>query len=84
MAHPQAHPPASPLFSVTVKPPLSVPVPPEVVTEIFLEPVVAWSAMVMLTVIWVGLSTVKLLTVIPEPKLTALTAVKLVPETVTE
>ncbi len=62
--------------TVRVKPPYSLPVPAEVVTEISLVPVVASAAMSTLAVIWVELSTVKLLTVIPEPKLTAVAQVK--------
>jgi len=44
--------------AVTVKPPVSVPVPPGVVTETSLAPVAAAPAMVMLAVIWVALFTV--------------------------
>ncbi len=67
------------LFSVTVgfvvsmrKLAVSVVVPAGVVTETSLVPGVASEAIVMLAVIWIELSTVKLLTVIPEPKLTTL------------
>jgi len=54
----------------TVKPPVLVAVPPGVVTDTSLVPVVAEPEMEILAVIWVALSTVKLLTVMPEPKLT--------------
>ena len=67
---------------VTVKPPARVSVPPGVVTKISLVPVVVAAAIVMLAVIWVELSTVKLLTVMPDPKLTVV-PVKLVPVMVT-
>jgi len=62
--------------ALTVKPPVLVAVPPGVVTETSFVPVVAEPLMVMLAVIWVELSTVKLFTVIPEPKLTAEALVK--------
>ena len=71
------------LLSPTVKPPVSMAVPPGVVTEIFLTPTVAAVSTVMLTVIWLVLLTMKLLTVIPEPKLTAVAPLKLVPVMVT-
>ena len=61
---------------LTVKPPVLVAVPPGVVTETSLVPVVAEPEMVMLAVIWVELSTVKLLTVMSEPKLTEVAPVK--------
>jgi len=52
-----------------VKPPDLVAVPPGVVTETSLVPVVAEPGMLILAVIWVELLTVKELTVMPEPKL---------------
>ena len=58
-------------------------VPPGVVIEISLVPGMTMSLIVMLAVIWVELFTVKLLTVIPAPKLTALTPVKLLPVMIT-
>jgi hypothetical protein len=67
----------------TVKPRFLVVVPPGVVTKTFLVPVLAELAIVMLAVIWVALSTVKPFTVIPEPKLTDVAPVKLVPVMVT-
>ena len=60
----------------TVNPSVLVAVPPGVVTETSLAPVVAEPLMLMLPVICVELSTVKLLTVIPEPKLTDVAPVK--------
>jgi len=62
--------------ALTVKPPVLVAVPPGVVTETSLAPVVAEPLMVMLPVIWVALSKVKLFTVMPEPKLTEVAPVK--------
>ena len=62
--------------ALTVKPPVLVAVPPGVVTETSLTPVVAEPEIVMLAVIWVELSTVKLLAVMPEPKLTDVAPVK--------
>ncbi len=59
-----------------VKAPVLVAVPPRVVTDTSLTPVVAEPLMVMLAVIRVALSTLKLLTVIPEPKLTEVVPVK--------
>jgi len=60
----------------TVKPFVRVAVPPGVVTETSLRPGVAEPPIVMLAVICVALSTVKLLVVTPEPKLTELAPVK--------
>ena len=68
---------------MTVKPLVRVPVPAALVTEIFLVPTVAEPPTEMLAVIWVPLFTVKLLTVIPEPKLTVVTPKRLVPVMVT-
>ena len=59
-----------------VNPPVLVAVPPGVVTETSLAPVVAEPLMVILAVICVGLSTLKELTVMPEPKLTDVAPVK--------
>jgi len=53
-----------------------VAVPPGVVTETSLAPVAADPVMVILAVICVGLSTLKELTVIPEPKLTDVAPVR--------
>ena len=61
---------------LTLKPPVLVAVPPGVVTETSLAPAAAEPLMLILAVIWVELSTVKLFTVIPEPKLTAEALVK--------
>ena len=58
-------------------------VPPGVVTETSLVPGVALQLMAILAVIRVSLFTVKLLTVIPEPKVTAEAPVRLVPVMVT-
>ena len=60
----------------TVKPPVMVSVPPGVVTDTSLAPISARASMVMLPVIWVELSTVKLLTVIPDAKLTDVAPVR--------
>ncbi len=68
---------------VDVKPLVKVAVPAALVTETSLAPTVADPLTVMLAVIWVLLSTVKLLTVIPEPKPTVVTPRKLVPVRVT-
>ena len=68
---------------VTVKPSVRVWVPPGVVTETSLALKVAAASMVMLAAISVGLTMVKLLTVIPSPKLTVLPAEKLMPVMVT-
>ena len=62
--------------ALTVKPPVLVPVPPGAVTETSLAPVVVEPLMVMLAVICVELFTVKLFTVIPEPKVTEVAPVK--------
>ena len=72
--------PRLPLFGITesivgdaglsVKAPSRVAVPPAVATDTSLPPVAAEASMLMLAVIWVALSTVKELTVIPGPKLT--------------
>ena len=59
-----------------VNPPVLVAVPPGVVTEISLVPVVAEPLIEMLAVICVELSTVKELTAIPEPKLTEVAPVR--------
>ena len=61
---------------LTVKPPVLVAVPPGVVTETSLAPVLAEPLMVMLTAIWVELFTVKLFTAIPGPKLTDVAPVR--------
>jgi hypothetical protein len=61
---------------LTVNPPVLVAVPPGVVTETSLAPVVAEPLMVMSPVIWVALSKVKLFTVMPEPKLTEIAPVR--------
>ena len=53
-----------------------MPVPPGDVTDTSLVPIVATASMDMLAVIWVGSSILKLLTVIPEPKSTAVAPVK--------
>ena len=68
---------------ITVKPLVRSPTPPGVVTDTSRDPVVACAPMEMLTVICVGLSTVKLLTVMSEPKLTDVASVKFVPVMVT-
>ena len=68
---------------VTVKPLARVDVPAGVVTLTSLGPMVAAVLMVMLAVIWVSLPTVKLFTVILEPKDTAVAPVNLVPLMVT-
>ena len=60
----------------TVNPPDLVAVPPGVVTDTSLDPVVAAPLIVMLAVICVALSTVKLLTVMPEPKLTEVAPIR--------
>jgi hypothetical protein len=60
----------------TVNPPDLVAVPPGVVTETSLAPVVAEPLIEMLAVIWVALSKVKLFTVMPEPKLTEVAPVR--------
>ena len=64
---------------VTVKPPVSVAVSPRMITETSLAPVWALSSMVILALIRFGLSTVKLLVLIPLPKVTALAPMRLVP-----
>ncbi len=61
---------------LTVKPLGRVPVPPGVVTDTSLAPGLAPAAMVMFAVICVAELTVKLFTVTPEPKLTAVAPVK--------
>jgi len=60
----------------TVKAPVLLAVPPGVVTETSLAPVVAEPLIEMLAVICVELSTVKELTVMPEPKLTDVAPVR--------
>ena len=50
--------------------------PPGVVTVMLLAPGAAAGSIVILAVIWVGLFTVMLFTVIPEPKLTEVAPVK--------
>ena len=69
--------------SSTMKPLIRVPVPPAVLTETFLDPGTAAPLQLMLEVICVAFFTVKLLTVIPTPKLTAVAPLKLVPVIVT-
>jgi hypothetical protein len=64
------------LTYLTVKPFVKVAVPPEVLTDTFLGPRAALAAMVMLAVIWVGLFTMSLFTVIFEPKLTDVARVR--------
>ena len=59
------------LLSATLKLPVLMAVFPGVVTETSLEPSIARLLIVILAVIWLELLTVKLLTVIPEPELTA-------------
>ena len=61
---------------MTVKPSALVTVPPGIIIETSLVLDVAELPIAILAVIWLGLSTVKLLTVITEPKLTAVTPVK--------
>ena len=53
-----------------------VAMPPGVVTETSLAPALAELLIVILALIWLELFTVKLLTVVPEPRLTAVTPVK--------
>jgi len=60
----------------TVKAPVLLAVPPGVVTDTSLEPVMAEPEIVILVVICVGLSTVKEFVVMPEPKLTVVAPVK--------
>jgi len=60
-----------------------VPVPPRVVTETVLVPGVASAAIMILAVIWVSLFTVKLVVVMPDPKLTTVAPVRLVPVIIT-
>ena len=64
------------MLSPIVKAPALVAVPPWVVTETSLTPGVAEPLMAILAVISLGLFTVKLLTAISEPKLTAVAPVK--------
>ena len=64
---------------LTAKPPVLVAVPPGLVTETSLEPSIAELLIAIFAVIWLELLTMNLLTVIPEPKLTAVAPVKLVP-----
>jgi hypothetical protein len=64
---------------LTVKPLVTVAVPPGVVTATFLAPNWALLAMVMLAVIWVALLTVTVLTVMPLPKFAVAGALKQVP-----
>ena len=59
-----------------VKAAVLVAIPPGVVTDTFREPGVAELDIDMLAVIWVELSTLKLLTVMPEPKLTDVAPVR--------
>ena len=61
---------------LTVKPVVLVTVPPGIIIETSLVLGVAELPIAILAVIWLGLSTVKLLTVIPEPKLTEVAPVK--------
>ena len=58
---------------------MPTPVPPGVVTETLRAPAAAPRVIVMFTLICVSLFTVKLLTVMPSPKLTAVAPVKLAP-----
>ena len=67
----------------TVKPFVRVAVPLGVVTETLLTPGLASGSMVILAVILVELFTVRLLTVVPGPKLTAVAPVKYVPLMIT-
>ena len=62
-----------------MNPPVSVPVPPGVVTETSWAPGAASAAMHIFAVICVRLFTVTLFTVMPVPKLTAVGPAKLVP-----
>ena len=62
--------------TVTVNPPGRVAVPPGVLMETILVPSAAVPLMVILAVIWVGLSTLRLFTVMPVPKLTEVAPVK--------
>ena len=68
---------------MTTNPLRRLPVPPGVVTDTFLDPVFAVALIVMFALICVELFTVKPLTVIPVPKLTAVAPVKLAPVIVT-
>ena len=63
----------------TVKPLVRVAVPAALVTETSLAPSAADPSMLMLAVIWVALSTVKLLTVTSSPKPTVVTPKRSVP-----
>ena len=67
----------------TVKAATRVSEPAALVTETSLAPTAAEPLTVMAAVIWVALSTVKLLTVIPGPKSTAVAPKKSVPVMVT-
>jgi hypothetical protein len=67
----------------TVNNAVPVPVPPGPVTETSLAPNAASAAMHISAVICVSLLTVKLFTVMPVPKLTAVAPVKLVPVMIT-
>ena len=67
----------------TVKPLIRVLVPPGALTETFLDPGTAAPLILMVEVICAAFFTVKLLTVIPAPKLTLVAPVKLVPVIVT-
>ena len=69
---------------VTVRASASIPIPPGLLTVTFLVPVAASAAIEILAVIWVVLLTVKVFTVIPAPKLTSVTLMKLVPLMVTD
>jgi hypothetical protein len=66
-------------YLIIVNPFAKVPVSPGVVTETFPGPLLALLEMLMLAVICIALLTAKLLTVMPEPKLTVVAPVKLVP-----
>ena len=65
--------------ALTVNPLGFVAVPSAPVTDTSLVPKVAAPVIEILAVIWLELFTVKLLTVIPEPKLTAVAPLKLLP-----
>jgi hypothetical protein len=67
----------------TTKPLVNMAVPPGVVADTSLGPIRASAAMVILAVIWVGLSTVKLLIVTFAPKLTIVAPVRSVPVIIT-
>ena len=68
----------------TTKPLTSVALPAGVVTETSRVPGAASSAMLILAVICVGLSTVKLSMLIPVPKFTTVAPLRLLPITITD